>query len=181
MYKCGQKTSLEQEYWQEPPVTTFPINLSDKCATASSLMSHAQVVISECGLGSKKGTQKICLSLAGQERGAWFDWIIRWISHPKSIKCYMANLMGSRTKVKVSWDLDYLNFFLKKLLLGPMKVKFRHLWLRWPWPNVLAYQNFWSTIWHPLVAKFSNMCYFHHFLRVQWKRSSQSTGLPWKI
>ena len=33
--------------------------------------------------------------------------------------------------VKVSRDLDYLNFFLKKLLLGPMKVKLRHLWLRW--------------------------------------------------
>ena len=57
-----KKTSLEQEYWQEPPVTTFPINLSDKCATTSSLMLHAQPVISECGLGSKKGTQKyVCL------------------------------------------------------------------------------------------------------------------------
>ena len=65
----------------------------------------------------------------------------------------------------MSQDLDYLNFFLKKLLLGPMKVKLRHLWLRWSWPNVLAYQNFWSTIWHPLVAKFSNTCHFWHFLR----------------
>ena len=83
--------------------------------------------------------------------------------------------------VKVSRDLDYLNFFLKKLLWGPRKLKLRHLWLRWSWPNVLAYQNFWSTIWHPLVAKFSNTCHFWHFLRVRWKRSPQSTGLPWKI
>ena len=81
----------------------------------------------------------------------------------------------------MSRDLEYLIFFLKKLLWGPMKMKFRVLWLRWSWPNVLAYQNFWSTMWHPLVAKFSNMCYFHHFLRVRWKRSPQSTGLPWKI
>ena len=77
--------------------------------------------------------------------------------------------------------LDMVIFFLKKLLWGPMKVKFRHLWLRWSWPNVLANLNFWCTIGHPLVAKFSNMCYFHHFLRVRWKRSPQSTGLPWKI
>ena len=27
--------------------------------------------------------------------------------------------------------LEYLIFFLKKLLWGPMKVKFRHLWPRW--------------------------------------------------
>ena len=73
------------------------------------------------------------------------------------------------------------DFFLNKLLRGPRKVKLRHLWLRWSWPNVPAYQNFWSTMWHPLVAKFSNMCYFYHFLRVRWKRSPQSTGLPWKI
>ena len=33
--------------------------------------------------------------------------------------------------VKVSQDLEYLIFFLKKILWGPMKVKFRHLWLRW--------------------------------------------------
>ena len=33
--------------------------------------------------------------------------------------------------VKVSRDLEYLIFFLKKLLWGPMKVKFRHLWPRW--------------------------------------------------
>ena len=33
--------------------------------------------------------------------------------------------------VKVSQDLEYLIFFLKKLLWGPMKVKFRHLWPRW--------------------------------------------------
>ena len=33
--------------------------------------------------------------------------------------------------VKVSRDLEYLIFFLKKLLWGPMKVKFCHLWLRW--------------------------------------------------
>ena len=91
------------------------------------------------------------------------------------------NLEEVHTYVKVSRDLEYLIFFLKKLLWGPMKVKFRHLWPRWSWPNVLAYQNFWSTMWRPLVAKFSNMCYFHHFLRVRWKRSPQSTGLPWKI
>ena len=36
-----------------------------------------------------------------------------------------------------------------------MKVKFRHLWLRWSWPNVLAYQSFWSTYgtpWWPNLA-----------------------------
>ena len=75
----------------------------------------------------------------------------------------------------------YGDFFLKKIIVGPRKLKFRHLWLRWSWPNVLAYQNFWSTIWHPLVAKFSNTCHFWHFLRVRWKRSPQSTGLPWEI
>ena len=35
------------------------------------------------------------------------------------------------TYVKVSRDLEYLIFFLKKLLWGPMKVKFRLLWPRW--------------------------------------------------
>ena len=54
-----KKASLEQEYWQEPPVTTFPINLSDKCATASSLMLHAQAVISECGWEAKKGPKNM--------------------------------------------------------------------------------------------------------------------------
>ena len=89
-----------------------------------------------------------------------------------------------RLMLRCRWILnliDYLIFFLKKLLWGTMKVKFRHLFLRWSWPNVLAYQNFWSTMWHPLVAKFSNMCHFHRFLRVRWKRSPQSTSLPWKI
>ena len=33
--------------------------------------------------------------------------------------------------VKVSRDLEYLIFFLKKLFWGPMKLKLRHLWLRW--------------------------------------------------
>ena len=77
--------------------------------------------------------------------------------------------------------LETMIFFLNKLLWGPMKVKFRHLWLRWSLPNVLAYLNFWCTMGHPLVAKFSNMCYFHHLLRCPRKTWPKSTGLPWKI
>ena len=33
----------------------------------------------------------------------------------------------------------------------------------------------------PLVAKFSNMCHFRHFLRVPRKTWPKTTGLPWKI
>ena len=59
--------------WQEPPVTTFPINLSDKCATAVCLMLHAQPVISECGLESKKGNPTNMFV---------FGWARAWLDNP---------------------------------------------------------------------------------------------------
>ena len=34
--------------------------------------------------------------------------------------------------------LRLVDFFLKKMLWGPMESQIRHLWLRWPSPNVLA-------------------------------------------
>ena len=58
---------------------------------------------------------------------------------------------------------------LKKLLWVPMGSHIRHLWPRWPSPNVLACLNLNLTQWHPLVAKFSNICHFRHFLRVPRK------------
>ena len=97
--------------------------------------------------------------------------------------CWTFLLRDKSTKSydQVTNYLETMIFFLKKLLWDPRKVKFRHLWLRWSWPNVLAYLNFWCTIGHPLVAKFSNMCYFHHLLRCPRKTWPKSTGLPWKI
>ena len=58
---------------------------------------------------------------------------------------------------------------VKKLLWVPMGSQIRHLWPRWPSPNILACLNLNLTQWHPLVAKFSNICHFRHFLRVPRK------------
>ena len=59
----------------------------------------------------------------------------------KSYRSIIPPSIGSSDKLFRKHD-----FFLKKLLWGPRKLKLRHLWLRWSWPNVLAYQNFWSTL-----------------------------------
>ena len=74
-----------------------------------------------------------------------------------------------------------VDFFLKKLLRVPIGSQIRHLWPRWPSPNVLACLNLKLTQGHPLVAKFSDMCHFRHFLRVPRKTWPKSKGLPWKI
>ena len=58
---------------------------------------------------------------------------------------------------------------VKKILWVPMGSQIHHLWPRWPSPNILACLNLNLTQWHPLVAKFSNICHFRHFLRVPRK------------
>ena len=73
------------------------------------------------------------------------------------------------------------DFFLKTLLWIPMGSQIRHILPRWPSPNVLACLNLNLTQGHPLVAKFSNICHFRHFLRVSQKTWPKSTGLPWNI
>ena len=59
-----------------------------------------------------------------------------------------------------------VDFFSEQIIVGS---QIRHLWPRWLSPNVLACLNFNLTQGHPLVAKFSNMCHFQHFLRVPRK------------
>ena len=70
---------------------------------------------------------------------------------------------------------------LKKIIVGAHGSQIRHLWPRWPSPNVLACLNLNLTQGHPLVAKFTNMCHFRHCLRVSRKTWPKSTGLQWKI
>ena len=72
-------------------------------------------------------------------------------------------------------------FCLKKSFLSPGWFRSRNFWKRGSWPNGLACLNLNLTQGHPLVAKFSNMCHFRHFLRVPRKAWPKSTGLPWKI
>ena len=69
---------------------------------------------------------------------------------------------------------------VKKLLWIPMGSQIRHLWGRWPSPSVLACLNLNLTQGHPLVAKFSNMCHFRHFLRVPRKTWPKSESEKWR-
>ena len=71
-----------------------------------------------------------------------------------------------------------VDYFSEKIIAGP---QIRHLWPRWPSPNILSCLNLKLTQGHPLVAKFNNMCHFRHFLRLPRKTWPKSTGLPWKI
>ena len=72
-------------------------------------------------------------------------------------------------------------FVWKNYFLSPGWSRSRHLWPRWPSPNVLACLILNLTQWHPLVAKFINMCHFRYFFRVPRKTWPKSTGPPWKI
>ena len=71
-------------------------------------------------------------------------------------------------------------FCLKNSFLSPGWSQIRHLCPRWPSPSVLACLNLNLTQWHPLVAKFSNMCHFRHFLRVPRKTWPKSESEKWR-
>ena len=93
----------------------------------------------------------------------------------------------AKCECKFGWTILWGNFVqvsviswfqcLKKLLRVPMGSQIRHP-PRKPSPNVLACLKLKLTQGHPLVAKFSNVCHFRHFLRVPRKTWPKSTGLP---